>query len=301
MRLVGLLLRLSVGSLSDHAEFHIALVPGIVVTTVAGSLTLAMQLGLDPVLRTFSPDPGAEFESRPVTPTHPIAPTKPAMASAPVAVEQLPAAVSPERPAARFAATPVPASVAAVPTLTARSSRPRVVALPPPRPRPTQTAKRASDEPQSANRQRQSRSQVERNVLNEKRMHAAVDAAADSQPYGGDASALIVEARRYVGTNPTRRARLWCARFMNFVLQRAGYRGTGSDMALSFAKYGNRVPGPRVGAIAVLRRKGGGHVGIVTAVPGKGRIRLISGNDGHRVRERVRSTRAVIAYVMPRR
>jgi len=301
MGLVGLLLRLSVGSSSDRAEFHSALVPGIVVTVVAGSLTLAMQLGLDPVLRTFPPDPGAGFKSRPVTPTHPLAPTKPAMASAPVAVERLPAAVSPERPAARVAVTPVPASVAAVPTLTARSSRPRVVALPPPRPRTTQAAKRASDVPQSVNGQRQSRSQVERNIRNEKRMYAAVDAAAASQPYGGDASALIAEARRYVGTNPTRRARLWCARFINFVLKRAGYRGTGSDMALSFAKYGHRVSGPRVGAIAVLRRKGGGHVGIVTAVPGKGRIRLISGNDGHRVRERVRSTRAVIAYVMPRR
>jgi uncharacterized protein (TIGR02594 family) len=72
-------------------------------------------------------------------------------------------------------------------------------------------------------------------------------------------------------------------------------------MAMSFAHYGRRVSGPRVGAIAVLRRRGGGHVGIITAVPGRGRIKLISGNDGRRVRERVRSTRAVIAYVMPRR
>jgi uncharacterized protein (TIGR02594 family) len=109
---------------------------------------------------------------------------------------------------------------------------------------------------------------------------------------------LIVEARRHLGTNPTTRARLWCARFMNLVLQRTGYRGTGSDLAMSFAKYGHQISRPRVGAIAVMRRKGGGHVGIVTAVPGKGRIVLLSGNDGRR-RERVRSTRNVVAYVMP--
>src|SRR5262249_38655743 len=65
---------------------------------------------------------------------------------------------------------------------------------------------------------------------------------------------LIAEARKYLGTNPTDRAKLWCARFMNFVLARAGYAGTGSDAAKSFAYYGRRISEPRVGAIAVLMR-----------------------------------------------
>ena len=50
------------------------------------------------------------------------------------------------------------------------------------------------------------------------------------------------------------------------VLQHSGYRGTGSDMASSFASYGQRVSGPQVGAIAVMGRRGGGHVGIITGI-----------------------------------
>ena len=45
----------------------------------------------------------------------------------------------------------------------------------------------------------------------------------------------VSEARRWIGTNPTDRNSLWCARFMNFVLERSGYQGTGSDAAKSFA------------------------------------------------------------------
>ena len=49
-------------------------------------------------------------------------------------------------------------------------------------------------------------------------------------------SNVVAEARRYLGGNPTGRGSLWCARFMNMVLQHSGYRGTGSDMASSFAQ-----------------------------------------------------------------
>jgi uncharacterized protein (TIGR02594 family) len=112
-------------------------------------------------------------------------------------------------------------------------------------------------------------------------------------------SSLVSEARRWIGTNPTGKANLWCARFMNFVLERAGYRGTGSDLAMSFRHYGRSVSGPQVGAIAVLSRRGGGHVGIVSAVDANGNPVIISGNHGRRVGEGVYSRGRVIAYVMP--
>lgn len=112
-------------------------------------------------------------------------------------------------------------------------------------------------------------------------------------------SSLVNEARRYLGTNPTRRATLWCARFMNMVLQRTGHRGTGSDMASSFAHYGERVSGPRVGAIAVMSRRGGGHVGIITGIDAQGDPIMISGNNRDRVREAPVSRRRIYAYVMP--
>ena len=88
---------------------------------------------------------------------------------------------------------------------------------------------------------------------------------------GFASSNVVSEARRYLGGNPTGRGSLWCARFTNMVLQHSGYRGTGSDMASSFAKYGQRVSGPQVGAIAVMSRgRRGGHVGIITGVDASG-------------------------------
>jgi uncharacterized protein (TIGR02594 family) len=134
--------------------------------------------------------------------------------------------------------------------------------------------------------------------------HAAAAAveASTSQGFGGfGGSSLVAEARRYIGSgNPTSRARLWCARFMNMVLERSGHKGTGSDMARSFANYGQRISGPQVGAIAVMSRgRRGGHVGIVSGIDAKGNPIVISGNHGHRVAEATYSRGRVYAYVMP--
>jgi uncharacterized protein (TIGR02594 family) len=116
---------------------------------------------------------------------------------------------------------------------------------------------------------------------------------------GAGSSDLISEARRYLGGNPTSRASLWCARFMNMVLERTGHHGTGSDMASSFASYGQRLSGPQVGAIAVMGRRGGGHVGIITGIDAQGNPIMISGNNGNRVREAPVSRGRIYAYVTP--
>ena len=116
---------------------------------------------------------------------------------------------------------------------------------------------------------------------------------------GFGSSNVVAEARRYIGGNPTGRGSLWCARFMNLVLQRTGHRGTGSDMAASFASYGQRISGPQVGAIAVMGRRGGGHVGIITGVDASGNPTMISGNNGNRVKEAPISRGRIYAYVMP--
>jgi uncharacterized protein (TIGR02594 family) len=116
---------------------------------------------------------------------------------------------------------------------------------------------------------------------------------------GFGSSGLVSEARRYLGGNPTGRRSLWCARFANMVLEHTGHRGTGSDMASSFARYGQRISGPQVGAIAVMGRRGGGHVGIITGVDANGNPIVISGNNGNRVREAPVSRGRIYAYVMP--
>jgi uncharacterized protein (TIGR02594 family) len=116
---------------------------------------------------------------------------------------------------------------------------------------------------------------------------------------GFGSSNVVAEARRYLGGNPTGRGRLWCARFMNMVLERSGHHGTGSDLARSFASYGQRVSGPQVGAIAVMGRRGGGHVGVVSGIDAGGNPIVVSGNNGHPVREAPVSRGRIYTYVMP--
>ncbi len=126
---------------------------------------------------------------------------------------------------------------------------------------------------------------------------AAGGSMAASSSFGS--SDVVAEARRYIGGNPTGRGSLWCARFMNMVLERSGHHGTGSDMASSFAHYGQRVSGPQIGAIAVMGRRGGGHVGVVSGIDASGNPIVVSGNNGNRVREAVLPRGRISAYVMP--
>lgn len=127
---------------------------------------------------------------------------------------------------------------------------------------------------------------------------SAAEAFSNNNSFGS--SNVVAEARRYIGGNPTGRGRLWCARFMNMVLQRSGHQGTGSDMARSFSSYGQRISGPQVGAIAVMSRgRRGGHVGVVSGIDPKGNPIIVSGNHGNRVAESVYSRGRIYAYVMP--
>lgn len=118
------------------------------------------------------------------------------------------------------------------------------------------------------------------------------------------AAMLLLEALRWRGRNarqlglPTK---LWCADFMNFVLRKAGGKGTHSRAARSFLDYGKKLDGPRVGAIAILYRKGAnsGHVGVVRGTDGQGNPIIVSGNHGNAVRQSVYPKSRVLAYVMP--
>ena len=89
--------------------------------------------------------------------------------------------------------------------------------------------------------------------------------------------------------------RAWCACWL---AKHLGKNNRRLWLARNWLQAGRRISHPQAGAIAVYARGRGGHVGIVKAVPGPGRIVLLSGNDGNRVRERERSTRGIIGYVM---
>ncbi len=136
-----------------------------------------------------------------------------------------------------------------------------------------------------------------------RRSYAAVPPTAgmaSGMAVGMGSSGLVAKARSYLGTNPTGMSAAWCARFMNMVLEKSGRRGTGSNMARSFASYGRRVSGPQVGAIAVMSRgRGGGHVGIVSGIDKSGNPIIISGNHNRRVGEAAYPRGRIYAYVMP--
>ena len=128
----------------------------------------------------------------------------------------------------------------------------------------------------------------------------AIEAAAQAPGAAG----ILLEALRWRGRTANQiglPTKLWCADFMNFVLRRAGGKGTQSRAARSFLKYGIKLDGPRVGAIAILYRKGpnSGHVGVVRGTDGQGNPIIVSGNHGLTVRQSVYPKSRVLAYVMP--
>ncbi len=123
--------------------------------------------------------------------------------------------------------------------------------------------------------------------------------AAASTAFGGFTSnSLVSEARKYIGTNPTGRSSLWCGAFMDLVLTRTGHEG-GGNLAKGYAQYGRRISGPQVGAIAVMNRRGGGHVGIVSGIDPNGNPIIISGNHNRTTAETVYPASRITAYVLP--
>lgn len=119
------------------------------------------------------------------------------------------------------------------------------------------------------------------------------------RPYGfvtpAPAGNLVETARAYMGQTARQiglhRTTLWCATFIN----RLTAGGTGSDVARSWLAR-SRIP-PQVGAIAVLSRRGGGHVGVVSGFTPSGDPIVISGNHNRRVGEAVYPRARVLAYV----
>lgn len=129
--------------------------------------------------------------------------------------------------------------------------------------------------------------------------------AADQAAQVPGGASLLLEALRYRGANAKQLglpAQLWCADFMNFVIKKAGgNKGTQSRAARSFLEFGKKLDGPRVGAIAILKRGGpqNGHVGIVRGTDGQGNPILVSGNHGPTVMQSVYPKERVLGYVMP--
>lgn len=80
----------------------------------------------------------------------------------------------------------------------------------------------------------------------------------------------------------------WCG------WQMRQWKGGGPELNLArnWSHWGHAASGPAPGIVGVMPH----HVFMVIAVVGPGKVLAISGNDGHAVRTRVRSTSGVIAW-----
>ncbi len=118
--------------------------------------------------------------------------------------------------------------------------------------------------------------------------------APDRQTYSVAHSGLVERARAYMGQTAAQlglRRTAWCAAFMNKITG----GGTGSDLAKSYLA--KPRTSPSVGAIAVLSRGRGGHVGVVSGFDRNGNPIIISGNHNRQVGDGVYPKGRVLAYV----
>lgn len=110
----------------------------------------------------------------------------------------------------------------------------------------------------------------------------------------GNSGGLVGRAYQYVGATASQLGlprRLWCADFMNMIT------GSGKDRrAVSYARRGSPASYGCTNCVAVTKRRGGGHVGVVAGYDGRGNPILVSGNHGRRVGVGAYNKRIVVAY-----
>ncbi len=86
------------------------------------------------------------------------------------------------------------------------------------------------------------------------------------------------------------RPHAWCGWWLKHAL--GVVSSLNLNMAREWVHWGRSAPGPAPGVVGVEPH----HVFKVIAVVGPGRVLAISGNDGHAVKTRIRSTSGVIAW-----
>ena len=93
----------------------------------------------------------------------------------------------------------------------------------------------------------------------------------------------------------------WCGGFAAWSLKMCSYKPPEKFWsALSWASWGDDAGGPCHGAVAVLKRDGGGHVTFVTGVTSDGTyFRGLGGNQGDKVSEAWFPVDRVVAWRLP--
>lgn len=125
-----------------------------------------------------------------------------------------------------------------------------------------------------------------------------------SVSHHSDANAWINEARKYKGMTGAqlgvKHKRLWCGEFIGRVARTIGKKTPRNpNWAADWAEVGSRIPGPQVGAIALIGKRRIHHVGLVTGVDAHGNPIILSGNHNDRVMEAPYPRASIAAYIWP--
>lgn len=92
----------------------------------------------------------------------------------------------------------------------------------------------------------------------------------------------------------------WCGTFVAACLKQTGYEPPRHwYRAKAYADWGTPLQKPEKGCVVVYDRKGGGHVGFVTAVDQSGRLLTLGGNQGNAVTIAPFDSSRVLAYRWP--
>ena len=92
----------------------------------------------------------------------------------------------------------------------------------------------------------------------------------------------------------------WCGTFVAYCLSEAGFVVPKYWMrALAWAEWGRPLLVPRVGAVAVFSRTGGGHVGFVVGIDKAGNVMVLGGNQANKVSIAAFDGERVLAYRWP--
>lgn len=103
---------------------------------------------------------------------------------------------------------------------------------------------------------------------------------------GPKANAKILEYHQHTSLKAGSDEVPWCAAFVCAMLEKAGFKSTHKANAKSYLTFGEELPGPKVGAIAVLNRgtdPASGHVGFVVGFNSNS-VYLLGGNQSNMVR-----------------
>lgn len=93
----------------------------------------------------------------------------------------------------------------------------------------------------------------------------------------------------------------WCAAFVSAVLEKSDIVSARTGWARGYSKWGDKLHGPAIGAVAVLSRGPKfGHVGFVVGRTKEGLLLLLGGNQGDTVSIAAFDPSRVLSYRWPK-